>query len=40
MLAAGLGIGKAISSKRVDHRNQLLSVTEGKEEPEKKESYL
>jgi hypothetical protein len=60
MLAAGLGIAKAISSKRVDKRfvgevmdddtvgstqdentdqnsNQLSSVTEGKEEPEKKE---
>ena len=59
MLAAGLGIAKAISSKRVDQRfvgevvdddtvgstqdestdhnsNQLSSVTEGKEEPEKR----
>jgi hypothetical protein len=59
MLAAGLGIAKAISSKRVDKRfaaevmdddtigstqdentdhnsNQQSSVTEGKEEPEKK----
>ena len=59
MLAAGLGIAKAISSKRVDKRfvgevmdddtvgstqdentdhnsNQLSSLTEGKEEPEKK----
>ena len=63
MLAAGHGIAKAISSKRVDkwfvgevmdddtvgstqdentdqNSNQLSSVTEGKEEPEKKENNL
>ena len=63
MLAAGLGIAKAISSKRVDKRfagevmdddtvgstqdestdhnsNQLSSVTERKEEPEKKKKKI